>query len=420
MRFQKNDAIRVILTLLILCAGASAFSAQFYTEAMTGAFFAFALASVVILHLRVRPTLTDVAMLAGSTVFFAFVDFRLLHYAPKFVAWLSFAGMSSILIMAIRSVWEKDRSAFKMLLYAWVPSVLFVSSDYFASTMLAWTAAAHPKTLDLYLMSFDFSMRIPLAFYAGQMYTLYPWLHNAGLLAYVGLAIPITLVYAGRLVRFREKAFPSMLAFLITGPVGVVFYNFFPAGGPRNLLPQAFPFSALPIMDVPRILLEPVAIGGARNAMPSLHMAWVLLAWWYSRGLSWIERCIVMAFVVLTAFATMGNGEHWFVDLLVAFPFALLIQAICAYSLPWKSDSRLAAFFFGLLGTISWLVILRYGSKLFWTSPVVPWALAVATIALVSIRQAQLDRAIEADVHTKESVEESAYPAAPQTPTVIA
>ncbi len=178
-------------------------------------------------------------------MFFAVTDFRVLHYAPKFVAWLSFPGLSSILVMAIRSVWEKDRSAFKMLLYAWVPAVLFVSSDYFASTMLAWTAAAHPKTLDLYLLSFDFSCAFLWLSIAGQMYALYPWLHNAGLLAYVGLAIPITLVYAGRLVRFSEKAFPSMLAFLITGPVGVVFYNLFPAGGPRNLLPQAFPFNAL-------------------------------------------------------------------------------------------------------------------------------------------------------------------------------
>ncbi len=172
--------------------------------------------------------------------------------------------------------------------------------------------------------------------------------------------------------------------------------------------------------DVPRILLEPVAIGGARNAMPSLHMAWVLLAWWYSRGLSWIERTIVMAFVVLTVFSTMGTGEHWFVDLVVAFPFALLIQAICAYSLPWKNDCRVAAFFFGLLGTTSWLVMLRYGAKFFWTSPVVPWALVVATVALVSIRQAQLDRAIDAEVQTQHSIEESTFHPAPQTPTVIA
>jgi hypothetical protein len=421
MEINKSFAVKVLLTLLlILCAGKLAFSAQFYDEALTDAFFAFALVSIVILQMRVRPSWFDALLLLTVTLVLAVTDFRVLHYPPRFVAWLSFLGLSSMLIMAVRSVWETDLSAFKMLLYAWVPALLFVASDYFASNMLDWTAAAHPKTYDLYLLSFDFSLRVPLAFIAGRMYSLYPWLHNAGLLAYVAMAVPITLVYAGRLVRFREKGLPSMLAFLITGPLGIVFYNLFPAGGPRNLLPRAFPFSALPIMDVPRIVLEPVAIEGARNAMPSLHMAWVLLAWWYSRGLSWFERAIVMLFVVLTVFSTMGTGEHWFVDLVVAFPFALLIQAICAYSLPWKNSRRMAAFFLGLFGTISWLILLRYGSKFFWTSPVVPWGFVIATIALVSIRQAKLDRAVDVIASEEGSVEDPACHPAPQARAVIA
>jgi hypothetical protein len=421
METRKRFAIKALLTLLlILCAGRFAFSAKFYDEALTDAFFAFALVSIVILHLRVRPSWFDALLLLTITLVLAVTDFRVLHYPPKFVAWLSFLGLSSILVMAIRSVRETDVGAFKMLVYAWIPAVLFVASDYFASDMLDWTAAAHPKTYDLYLLSFDFSLRVPLAFIAGRMYVLHPWLHNAGLLAYVGLAIPITLVYAGRLVRFKEKGLPSMLAFLITGPLGVVFYNLFPAGGPHNLLPRAFPFSELSVMDVPRIVLEPVAIEGARNAMPSLHMAWVLLAWWYSRGLSWLERAIVMAFVVLTVFATLGTGEHWFVDLVVAFPFALLIQAICAYSLPWKNRSRMAGFVFGLLGTISWMVMLRYGAKIFWTSPVVPWALVAASVALVSIRQAKLDREVDANSSAEGSSKEPAYDSVPHVPTVIA
>jgi hypothetical protein len=396
MATRKKYTAKVILTLvLIVCTGALAFSRQFYTEALADAFFAFALASIVIIHLRIRPTWLDAGILPAIAIFLAFVDFRLLHYTPKVMAWLSFLGLGSLLVMAIRSVWAPNREALKMLLYGWVPAVLFVSSDYFASTMLAWTAAAHPKTLDLYLLSFDFSLRVPLVFIAGQMYEVHAWLHNASLIVYVGLAIPITIVYAGRLVRFKEKAFPSMMAFLITGPVGILFYNLFPAGGPHNLLPGLFPFNPPSVLDVPRILLEPVVIGGARNAMPSLHMAWVLLAWWYSRGLSRVERGIVLIFLVFTAFSTMGTGEHWFVDLIVAFPFALLIQAICAYSLSWNDGRRLSAFFFGLLVTFSWLAMLRYGAKFFWTSPVVPWALVAATVALVCIRQAKLDRALD-------------------------
>jgi hypothetical protein len=34
--------------------------------------------------------------------------------------------------------------------------------------------------------------------------------------------------------------------------------------------------------------------------------------------------------------------------------------------------------------------MLRYATALFWTSPIVPWALSAATIALVLLRQAKL------------------------------
>jgi hypothetical protein len=249
----------------------------------------------------------------------------------------------------------------------------------------------HPRTLDLYLLSFDGSLRVQLAFTVGQYYARHSWFHNCALLAYVGLAIPITLVYTGRLIRFREGAFPSMLAFLIAGPVGILFYNLFPACGPHYVFAQAFPFHPLPIAILSRLVLDPAAISGWRNAMPSLHMAWTLLAWWYSQGLSWIERVVAFAFVALTVLATLGTGEHWFVDLIVAFPFALMIQAICAYHLSWKDPGRKTALALGLGGTLGWMATLRYGTALFWTSPIVPWALSAATVALVLLRQAKLD-----------------------------
>ena len=303
-------------------------------------------------------------------------------------AWFSFLGLSSFVVIGVRSIWEQER---RFLLYAWVPAALFVMSDYFASTMLQWTTEAHPKTLDLYLLSFDGSLRVQLAFAVGRYYARLPWLHISALIGYIGLAVPIAVVYAGRLIRFRERAFPSMLAFLIAGPFGILFYNLFPACGPHGLFGQAFPFHPLPIADLSRLALEPVPIPGARNAMPSLHIAWTLLAWWYSRGLSSIERFVAFAFLVLTVLATLGTGEHWLVDLVVAFPFALMIQAICAYDVSSRETTRVTALALGLGGTLAWLVTLRYGAKLFWTSPIVPWAFVVATIALISIRQAKLD-----------------------------
>ncbi len=377
-------------------------SSQFYREALIDAFFALALASVLILHFRVRPDWFDAVIVSTIGALLGFIDFRILHYVPRVMAWFAFFGLASFLVMSVRTVWAL-RDERKRLLYAWIPAALFVLSDYFASDMLEWTSRLHPKTLDLYLLVFDGSLRVQLAFVAGRLYRGHEWLHVSSVLAYVGLAIPIAVVYAGRLVRFGRGAFAAMLAFLITGPVGIVFYNIFPACGPIHLFGYRFPMNPMPIVDLPRLILEPIAINGPRNAIPSLHMAWTLLAWWYSRGLSWMERSIALAFLVLTTFATLGTGEHWFVDLVVAFPFALMIQGLCAYSLPWSHGARLSAVLVGGLTTLAWLGTLRFGTKMFWTSPVVPWVLLAGTVAIVCTRQTKLCGAMDAKTSGREA-----------------
>jgi hypothetical protein len=329
----------------------------------------------------------DVLLVVAGASCFCLVNFQILHYKPQVIAVFSFLGLSSFAVLVIRSIWEQDRT---ILLYAWIPAGLLVASDYFASDMLAWTARLHPKTLDLYLLFFDGSLGIQIAFTAGQYYARYSWFHNPSLIAYVGLAIPITMVYAGRLVRFGSKATSSVLAFLIAGPIGVLFYNLFPACGPRHLLGAAFPFQPFPIANLHRLFVEPVSIAGPRNAIPSLHMTWTLLAWWYSQGLSRVERLIALAFLVFTITSTMGTGEHWFVDLIVAFPYALMIQAIASYELPAKHFQRLSALLIGLAGTLAWLALLRYGTRIVGAAPVIPWALSSLTVALVCWRQTKL------------------------------
>ena len=391
MASRNRLLVRSFLTILVLLSvGRLGFSRQFYTEALDDAFFGLALASVVILHQRIRPSWLDAAWIATGTIALGLVDFHFLHYPQKVMAWFSFLGLTSFAIMALRSIWNRER---RMLLYAWVPAAAFVISEYFASDMLEWTGRAHPKTLDLYLLSFDGSLRAQLAFGAGQLYTRFAALHVTALIAYIGLAIPITTIYAGRLLRFKEGAFPAMLAFLLTGPIGILFYNLFPAAGPHNLFGPNFPFHPFPIADLPRLVLEPVAIRGVRDAIPSLHLAWTLLAWWFSRALSWADRFVAFAFLALTAFATLGTGEHWFVDLVVAFPFALLLCSLCAYQLSWKDARRMTAIVAGLGATLAWLAALRYAPRMFWISPIVPWTLSAATIAFACILQAKLDHA---------------------------
>src|ERR1700674_3028607 len=195
----------------------------------------------------------------------------------------------------------------------------------------------HPKTFYLYLYSVDSSLRVQFSFLLGQMFSRYQWLRFASLLFYIALPVPLALVYAAHLRLKDKKAFPVMLAFLVTGPIGVLFYNMVPACGPVHVFGQNFPWHPLSTSQATHMVLETIPLKGARNAIPSLHMAWVLLAWWNSRGLSRLRRVIALAFVICTVLETRGTGEHYFVDLVVAFPFAVMVRALCLYPLPFKS-----------------------------------------------------------------------------------
>src|SRR6266699_6395897 len=378
---SPKQVARIIVTFLLIASGIwLGQNRQFYTEAVVSIFFACTLISVSVIHLRILPSGRGALLVLCGTFLFAAIDFQLLHYRLILASWLSFAGLSSLVILGVRAVWAEGASR-KLLALGFVPALLLVGSEYFASNFLEWTAAAHPKVLDLYLYSFDASLGLQFPFLVAQGFAKWPSLRVTSLIFYIGLAIPIGLIYVGRLLRLGEKAVPSFLAFLTTGPVGILFYNLFPALGPIHLFREQFPWHPLSASDVSRLFVEPVKIVGSPNAIPSLHMVWVLLVWWYSRGLSWWERGVAFAFLGFTVLATLGTGEHYFVDLVVAFPFAVLVEALCSFSLPLKDKLRLAAILVGLLSILGWFAALRYATHLFWVSPLVPWILSVFTVA---------------------------------------
>jgi hypothetical protein len=385
---------RVLLSSLILAVvPALAVSSVFYRSAIASTFYPYVFASVIFIHLRVRFRWIDVGGIVVLGVLFALFDAFVLHPGTVYlVTWVSFLGMGSVAVMALRVVWlEGDER--RLILLALIPGVLFLASNHFAGYLHKWTESAHPKTLDLYLYSFDSSLHVPIAFLCGQLFAKWKVLGDLSFVFYVALPFSLALVYAGQAVRLRGKAIPIFVAFLIAGPMGGIFYNLFPALGPIHLFVDRFPWHPLTTDQARRLLLEPVPITGLRNAIPSLHMGWTLMAWWYSRGLSIWERAIAFLFVALTVFATMGTGEHYFIDLVVAFPFVLFLQASCAVSLKWNDARRYVPFLFGLTALLVWLAALRFLPRLFWFSPFIPWVGCVATIGLTELARRDLKNA---------------------------
>ena len=90
---------------------------------------------------------------------------------------------------------------------------------------------------------------------------------------------------------------------------------------------------------------------------------------------------MAMIFVVFTAFATMGTGEHYSIDLVVAFPFAVFLLGLSAPYLGWNHPARVSAVLYGLLLTLAWIAALRFALRVFWISPVLPWTCCILTIA---------------------------------------
>jgi hypothetical protein len=367
-------------------------SEHFYKSALLSLFFGMTLASVVLIHFRVRASWQDALCVLSGAILFTVIDFGLLHFRPSLAGIASFLGISSLSILGLRAIWSRGREQEQMAL-AFVPALLFVTSDWGSTVLLGWTEKANPRVLDLYLFSFDSSLRVQIAFLMGQAYELWPWFKAAGTVFYIGLPMVIALVYAGQLLRARTRAVSAMVAFLITGPVGVIFYNLLPAVGPIHIFLSQFPWKPIPADQAMRLMVEPIPVAGLRNCMPSLHMTWVLLAWWYSRGLSVWERGIAMAFVVFTIFATMGTGEHYSIDLLVAFPFAVFLQGLCALGLRWNDRVRVAAVVYGLLLTLGWIGALRFAIKVFWISPILPWTCCILTVASAIFVQRRLEAA---------------------------
>ncbi len=380
-RLDQALVLKIVVTILLFGATLGlALSHSFYYEAMVNAFLSLALASAVIVLAVLRRSWFDMLWVLTGGLVLAVLDYRLMEFKPFFMSGFSFAGLSALAVLGTHTIWGKkeDRT---LLLYGFVPAVLFVASEWLASDLLDLTERLHPKTFDIFLFSFDSSLRVQISFLVGQFLWKNPWLRTASLAIYIALPLPLALVYACQLRRIKQKAVAVMLAFLVTGPIGVLCYNILPASGPVHLFGAAFPWRLITTAEAMHLNVVPILMKGARNAIPSLHMTWVLLVWWNSRGLTRWVRAVAAVFVALTALATLGIGEHYFIDLVVAFPFSLMVQALCSYSLPLREGERRNAFLVGTFETLAWLALLSFSVKIFWISPLVPWGMIVATVS---------------------------------------
>jgi PAP2 superfamily len=125
--------------------------------------------------------------------------------------------------------------------------------------------------------------------------------HHAAALVIVPLYYCLPLV-AAVVLAFSDNRKRVGAALILAPVMALPLYVAFPACGPGHIG-------------------EP---GAMRNCIPSLHLAWALLLYWFSPKFLRVPTAL---FVLITCATTLMTGEHYAIDLVVAVPFTVAVVA---------------------------------------------------------------------------------------------
>jgi hypothetical protein len=183
-------------------------------------------------------------------------------------------------------------------------------------------SAVRPLTWDARLQAADLRLGLD-GFVWARIWLGTKWLRIISTQAYWGL--PLAFAISWSMERSRTMARSVILAGILTFPC----YLLIPAAGPVYAFvgwPKIFAAGGTGLVAVSA--LHP------RNCFPSMHLAWGLLLAMNASNKLW--RGLLLVNVLLIGLATIGGGEHYFVDLIAAVPFAFVVQAVAERWPVWQ------------------------------------------------------------------------------------
>ena len=370
--FERLLIFFVMLTVLLLGGGIgwALGNNQILSFMLLGSF---------LIHMAMRPARAEwLAVLALAillrSAYAAYMVFRP-YFGSTLVSWGSFLGLASLVVqlaLVIRSRGETRRTR----------KITFLTAGAlpYCWLLLAFCLAfvtRTPTSYDPFLLAFDSSLGAPLSFIFGRFLAVHPLLHHLTKTVYDALPLGASCILAWN-NRSRLRPVSVIPMYITMMALGYGLYWLYPAAGPvfayGGLFPQTTPLKwqilsmAVPPFQAPR------------NAMPSLHFGAMLLLLWNSRTWPVAGRVAAAAFSCGIAFATLGLGEHYLIDLVVAFPFMLTMQSLWSTSVPLRSPVRYQPIVAGVLGTAAWFSALRWAIPAFLASTPLAWCCVLITV----------------------------------------
>ena len=300
-------------------------------------------ASIVFLLVS-SPRLRDLLLFLAGAVGFALGHrawLRLFSFrgVPFEQSALVAGGLASLVAVAARAAASERGSEPR----AWFHLAVILPAFGMAMGLaLDLTVPLHGWAWDPIVLGLDGGFGQP-SFVVGRVAAGHPALLT--LLSLVYLFLPVMM--AAMLVLERRRSIEDgrqserglLRAILLAAAVGYALYHVYPVVGPGPLFGARFPYGIASLAGPPRHLVDVTAIADPRNCMPSLHVGWALLIYWHARALGGPARAAGAFWLVSTIFATLAMGQHYFVDLVVAVPFAALIDALIGAGAPTRKTS---------------------------------------------------------------------------------
>jgi hypothetical protein len=316
------------------------------------------------------------------------------YWGVRWISWGAFLGIACLIALFVQILRSHGRSTDgerKVLRQTFYAGAVFPACSMLIAYTVPLTIWLRHRTYDAFLLAFDGSLGVQPSFLFGRL--LPPWSNYWGPTTVVYYALPaaVSIVYASHLAADRagKRRVVSVLPlFLSLMATGAVMYTIYPAIGPALAFAKLFPWNP-PALS--QITIQPMTVRDfARNCMPSLHLAGALGVWWNSRLWARWGRLLAGLFLCATIFATLALGEHYLIDLVVAVPFMMALQAAWTVSVPLAESRRRRALIVGTLLSALWIALLRYGLPLFFVSPMIPWGLIILTVSWSFVLEIQL------------------------------
>jgi hypothetical protein len=304
------------------------------------------------------------------------------YWGVRWISWGAFLGIASLMVLFVQIPRARTVGERKSLRGTFYAGAVFPGCSMLIAYTVPLTMWLRQRTYDAFLLAFDGSLGVQPSFLFGRLLPSRSNCWGATTVVYYALPAAVSIVYASHLAAEREgkRRLVSILPlFLSLMAAGAILYAVYPAIGPAFAFPKLFPWNPPALAQ---ITIQPMTVGEfARNCMPSLHLSGALGVWWNSRLWARWGRVLAGLFLCGTIFATLALGEHYLIDLVVAVPFMMALQAAWTIGVPFAESRRRRALIVGSLLTASWIVLLRFGLAQFFLTPVIPWGLIVITLS---------------------------------------